>query len=117
MKQLFTLFSLMFSLATLAQNAPARITGTVVDGSAKTLESATIALLSAKDSSTVKFAVATKTGQFIFEQVAPGNYLVMVSAVGHIKGFSELIRIDASTGEVKTKTIELIRNQKPWERW
>lgn len=112
MKQLFTLILALVSLVTFSQNTPSRISGTVVDGSAKTLESATIALVRAKDSSTVKFAVANKTGQFVFDQVAPGTYMVMVSAVGHIKGFSELIEVNGTTAEVKIKTIELIPQSK-----
>ena len=112
MKQIFTLVLALASLATFAQNTPARISGTVVDGSAKTLESATIALVRAKDTSTVKFAVASKTGQFLFDQVSPGTYRVMVSAVGHSKGYSDLIEITASSSEVKINTIELVPQSK-----
>ncbi len=112
MKQLFTLILALVSLATFSQTTPSRISGTVVDGSAKTLESATIALIRAQDSSTVKFAVASKTGQFVFDQVAPGTYMVMVSAVGHIKGFSELIEVNGTSAEIKIKTIELIPQSK-----
>ena len=113
MKQLFSLLiALVFSLAGLAQSPAARITGLVVDGSSKTLESATIALLNARDSSTIKFALASKTGQFTFEHVGLGNYIVSVSAVGHIKGFSELIEVKAGSSEIKLKTIELIPQSK-----
>lgn len=84
-----------------------KITGTVVDGNTKTIESATITLLKAADSAIVKMSVADKTGKFEFEHVAHGRYLVSISAVGHEKGFSELIDINASNLVVALKTIEL----------
>src|SRR5512138_674474 len=100
MKQFFTLTALVFSLfnakaQTSYQQSGSRIIGTVVDGSQKTIESATITLLRAQDSLPVKYSVATKNGQFTFENITKGNYLVSVSVVGHQKGFSELIKLTA----------------------
>ncbi|RYG52862.1 MAG: carboxypeptidase regulatory-like domain-containing protein, partial [Chitinophagaceae bacterium] len=73
-------------LASYAQTKKGRISGTVIDGSIKTVESATITLLRAKDSSVVKMSVADKTGKYEFENVPEGRYLVSISAVGHSKG-------------------------------
>ena len=66
------------------------ITGTVVDGNTRTIESATIALQRSKDSTVTKMSVADKTGKFEFDNIPAGGYFVTISAVGHDKGFSEV---------------------------
>lgn len=83
-----------------------KITGTVIDGSTKTIESATITLLRAKDSSVVKMSVADKAGKYQFEAVPEGKYMVSISAVGHNKGFSETVDINSANAVVTLKTIE-----------
>lgn len=85
-----------------------RITGTVIDGNTKTIESATITLLRAADSVVAKMSVADKAGRFEFENVAHGKYIVSISAIGHEKGFSDLIDINPSNLVVTLKTIELV---------
>ncbi len=111
MKKLITLFVLAFTAFSFTANAqakPGKISGTVIDGNTKTIESATITLLRSKDSSVAKMSVADKTGKFVFESVAEGKYFVSITAVGHEKGLSEPIEITATNPEVTIKTIELI---------
>lgn len=113
MKHIFVFFLLIaISLAGVAQTQTSRISGTVIDGSQKTIESATIALLRSKDSSTVKFTAADKNGKFNFENIGNGKYLVSISAVGHQKGFSEIFEISEAGKIVELKTIELIPQSK-----
>ncbi len=109
MKQFFTLLTALTILSFTSQAQKAgKVSGTVVDGSQKTIEAATISLLKANDSSTVKFTVATKEGGFRFDEVAEGAYLVSITAVGHQKGFSPRFEITAEKPQVKLATIELI---------
>ncbi|HSU29466.1 MAG TPA: TonB-dependent receptor [Chitinophagaceae bacterium] len=111
MKKLLTLLILAlaaFGTVANAQVKPGKINGTVIDGNTKTIESATITLLRAKDSSVAKMSVADKTGKFSFESVAEGKYFVSITAVGHMKGFSETIEITAANPAITLKTIELI---------
>lgn len=89
-------------------NSHGKITGTVIDGSQKTVESATIALLRAKDSSTVKFSVANKDGQFAFENIPDGKFLVLVTAVGHQKVYSDQFELSAANQQVQLKTLDLV---------
>jgi len=84
-----------------------RITGTVVDGNTKTIESATIALQRSKDSTVAKMSVADKTGRFEFDNIPAGVYFVSVAAVGHNKGFSDVFEINESNQNIVLKTIEL----------
>ena len=110
MKKHLTLLALLviFSVIGHAQIKNGKVTGKVIDGNTKTLESATITLLRAKDSSVAKISVANKEGSFVFENVTDGEYVVAVSAVGHSKGYSETFGINASTSSVVLKTIELV---------
>jgi iron complex outermembrane recepter protein len=112
MKQIFTLLFLIGAFISQAQKGKARITGTVVDGSQKTIESATIALLKAKDSSTVKFSLADKEGIFVFDEVADGSYIVSISVVGHEKGFSPIVEVTQSNQDIQLKPIQLVAASK-----
>ena len=85
-----------------------KITGKVIDGNTRTIESASIALMKLADSSTVKMSVADKTGKFEFESIKEGKYVIMVSAVGHQKAFSEIFEINSTNNSIALKTIELV---------
>jgi iron complex outermembrane recepter protein len=110
MRKILTLLTvaLTLSIVSLAQLKNGRVAGKVIDGNTKTIESATITLIRAKDSSVAKISVANKEGNFVFENVAEGNYMVSISAVGHAKGFSEKFEINSTNSSVTLKTIELI---------
>src|SRR5688500_17095459 len=87
---LFLSFLLCLSVA-IAQNK-VKVSGTIsTDG--KPVEKATVSLLRAKDSVTMKLAVTTKNGEFSFEQVPDGKHLVSVTAVGHQKAFSGIFEL------------------------
>lgn len=115
MRKILTLLTVAFTTLSFASNAQlnnGRISGTVIDGSTKTIESATITLLRAKDSSVVKMSVADKTGKYQFDAVPEGQYMVSISAVGHNKGFSETFNISSANAVVTLKTIELVPQAK-----
>jgi hypothetical protein len=118
MRKIMTVLTIAFttlSFVSFAQVKTGRVSGTVVDGSAKTIESATITLLRAKDSSMAKMSVADRTGKFVFESINEGKYLVSITAVGHQKGYSEAFEISSATTSVVLKTIELIPQAKSIE--
>jgi len=96
------------SFVSQAQLKNGKISGTVIDGNTKTIESATITLQRAKDSSVVKMSAADKTGHFEFTGVGEGTYFVSISAVGHQKGFSPTIDINSASQVITLKTIELV---------
>ena len=78
----------------------------------KAAEGATISLLRGKDSGIAKLSVANKEGNFLFDKVAPGKYLVSVTAVGHQKNYSKVFSVDAEHQEIQLPTINLIASQK-----
>ena len=65
----------VLALTTLIINgySQGRVEGSVIDGTSKTIASATISLLNAVDSSTVKMGVAEKEGTFSFEGISYGS--------------------------------------------
>ena len=77
MRKLFTLLTLALTISLVSHaQTKGKITGTVIDGNTKTIESATITLLNAKDSSVAKMSVADKSGTYRFESVDNGKYLL-----------------------------------------
>ncbi|HSU50779.1 MAG TPA: TonB-dependent receptor [Segetibacter sp.] len=115
MKKLLPLLILLFSIISLSsfsQQVRGRINGTVIDGDTKTIESANITLLKAKDSSLVKISTSNKTGKFSFENIVPGKYLVSISAVAHVTGYSEIVSITKDDTVITLKTIELVPGSK-----
>jgi iron complex outermembrane recepter protein len=108
-KLLFLLTALTtLSFVSYAQLKGGKVSGTVIDGNTKTIESATITLLRAKDSSVAKISVADKTGKYNFEGIADGQYFVSITAVGHQKGYSEAFEVNAASANITLKTIELV---------
>ncbi|MEQ1676928.1 MAG: TonB-dependent receptor, partial [Chitinophagaceae bacterium] len=105
---LLTIALTTLSFVSQAQLKTGKINGTVIDGNTKTIESATITLVRAKDSSVAKMSVADKSGNYSFEGVTEGTYFVSISAVGHEKGFSPSFSITTDNPVVSLKTIELI---------
>src|SRR6187200_306604 len=95
MRKFLTLLTAIIALSftSQAQKTSGKVSGQVIDGNTKTVEAATITLLRAKDSSVAKISAANKDGNFAFENVADGKYLVSITAVGHTKGFSEIFEI------------------------
>src|SRR5258705_5106452 len=109
MRKLAILLTILtLSIVSHAQKGSGKITGSVIDGNTKTVESATITLLRIKDSSVAKMSVADKTGKFVFDGVAEGRYIVSISAVGHTKGFSEAFEINEANSSITLKTVELV---------
>jgi len=110
MRNFLTLFIAIITLSfsSQAQKSTGKVTGQVIDGNTKTIESTTISLLRAKDSSVAKISVANKDGNFVFENVGEGKYFVSITAVGHSKGFSESFEITPTNTNVTLKTIELV---------
>jgi outer membrane receptor protein involved in Fe transport len=108
MKKLFTLLVLAStSLCATAQNG-GKISGSIKDGgNQKIIDAASIALLKASDSSLIKTSVTDKQGNFIFENVVDGKYLVAASSVGHSKVFSHPLQISAENQDISTGVLQL----------
>jgi len=116
MRKILTMlaFSFCISLVSQAQAKTGKVSGAIKDGGQKTMESATIMLLNASDSSVVKLTIADKEGKYQFEGIKEGRYLISVSAVGHAKEFSEVFTV-LPESVFSVKTIELVPQAKALE--
>ncbi|HEX2535917.1 MAG TPA: outer membrane beta-barrel family protein [Chitinophagaceae bacterium] len=84
MKRLFLFAFFLFAVQCLhAQKAPGTVRGTLKDSaSASGLHDATVSVLTVKDSSLVSFTLSSNSGYFEIKNLAPGEYLLMVSYQG-----------------------------------
>jgi len=88
---------------------PGKITGSIKDGgNQKIIDAANISLLKAKDSSLVKLSVTDKDGNFVFDQVKDGVYLLMASSIGHAKTYSNLVSISAENPIASAGVLQLV---------
>jgi iron complex outermembrane receptor protein len=77
-----TLLTLLFLLAAGVANAQ-QIAGRITDKQQKSLSGSAIAILRAKDSAIVKLATSDKDGNFVFQDIKAGRYLLRISHVGY----------------------------------
>ena len=89
---LLTAFVLLFSLPGFAQST-GKVAGAARDTKGQPIESASITLLNAKDSSRLKVTATDKTGQFAFDHIPTGKYLVGVSSVGFASRYSTVFTL------------------------
>jgi hypothetical protein len=113
MKQFFSLLAAMgIAIGSYAQSG-GKITGTIQDGgNQKIIDAASVSLLKAKDSALVKVAVADKDGNFSFESVKEGTYLVLATSVGHSKTYSKTVSISAGNLSAAVGVLQLVPGEK-----
>src|SRR5258706_16115507 len=114
MRKIFTVLAFFLSMVTFvhAQVKTGKITGSIKDGPQKNLQYATITLLRAKDSSSVKFSVSNKEGNFEFVNIKEGKYLVSVTLVGYEKSLSPSFKINEANSEINLGTFVLNESAK-----
>src|SRR5687768_14662302 len=89
MRRLFLLFFALIAINATAQNY-------FVSGTVRASENmaATVSLLQAADSATVKTTLTAKEGIFSFSNINPGKYFVAITAAGYQKLYSALFTIN-----------------------
>ncbi|GLR16446.1 TonB-dependent receptor domain-containing protein [Portibacter lacus] len=104
MKNYFLLlFSILISLQVNAQQAT--IKGSIVDSENKAQEFANVLLLNPADSSLIKGVVSNFDGNYEFEKVAYGDYLVSTSLIGFNDAYSPIIKVNAPVVTVASLTL------------
>lgn len=92
---LLIIITLIMSNLTYAQST-AKLTGSIKDGGIqKIIDAASISLLRAKDSSLVKIGLTDKNGDFNFENIPAGKYIIMATSIGHLKVYSKAVVFNA----------------------
>ncbi len=109
MKKLFSLLAATaIGMSSFAQSG-GKISGSIKDGgNQKVIDAATISLLKSKDSSLVKAAVTDKDGNFIFENLKDGKYLLLATSTGHSKSYSNAIEISPANTSVAAGVLQLV---------
>ncbi|MFN5134519.1 MAG: carboxypeptidase regulatory-like domain-containing protein, partial [Chitinophagaceae bacterium] len=98
MKKLATLLSAVFLLLSLSSFADksSTISGTVKDENQQPIAGATVSLYRAKDTVLVKAAFANNNGEYSFESVKNGSYIIAVTSSGRKKTFSQKFEFNGS---------------------
>jgi iron complex outermembrane receptor protein len=90
-------YSVAGSIPIFGQTTVSRIQGAIANESKAPLSRSTVMLLQAKDSSLVKTTIADGAGEFFFENVKPGEYIIKVSYVGFRSLYSPVFNYKAIT--------------------
>ena len=83
-----------------------KITGFVKDQSGNAVSFANVLLLKTKDSTLVKGAITSETGQYDIENVAKGQYLIAAQQIGYQKVFSKTFEITENTPAVQMPILQ-----------
>jgi outer membrane receptor protein involved in Fe transport len=103
---------MVFATAAFAQGKIGKVSGSIQSTDGKALESITVSLLRSKDSAIAKTSITNKQGEFEFDKISEGKYIVAVSAVGYQNHFSQAIEITASNPVFKIQSISLATAEK-----
>ena len=91
---LFLVFTWCLCLSIAAQTLNGRISGTIKNEQANSLEGATVMLMLAKDTSLQKTIAANNAGVFAFDKLMNNTYLIIVSYTGYEKHISKPVTVD-----------------------
>src|SRR5258708_27000767 len=108
MRILTTLLILqIFVPAAFGQETSGKISGRVEDASGKPMDAVSVSLLKKADSATTKLAITDKSGQFKFENIATGKYILSVTHIGYANWYSQPLEITTSKPSISVNTISL----------
>lgn len=110
----FSLFYFVPIFETTAQNlsSSGKIKGRVTDLQQKPVFYATVSLLRAADSTLINRSLSTANGEFIFENLSSGIYLVAVDYIGYKKSRSKPITLERPNRIIDLDNINLIAEAK-----
>jgi iron complex outermembrane recepter protein len=106
------LTALLLTSVLYAQNKPGKISGSIFNSDTKPIESATVQLLNTSSKGLVKTALTDKAGNFAFENIAAGKYIVSIAAVGFAKKMSDTFFITAANPVVTVTPLTLAPQSK-----
>jgi len=102
-------FIMLFSTV-FAQSLKGKITGEVKESTNKPLPFATVLLLHAKDSTLAKGAISSESGNYEFDNVALGRYLISATMVGYQKAFSAIFELNEGQAPLTIPSLLVAEN-------
>lgn len=116
-----TLLTLLLCLPAQLLFAQYRIEGTIHNKGSEALKSASVLLLTQKDSTLVKGTMTDEQGKFLFDNISPASYLLHLSALGFRTEIQELtisnnkdIGVNIMQVEAKALNEVVVRSVKPY---
>lgn len=95
-----------------AKLSGSKITGAVIDEQQKSLDYATISLLKAKDSTLVKTSLTDLSGNYSFDNITTGDYLISATMVGYKKAYSKPFNLSETNSIIRVDEIRLTTESK-----
>lgn len=106
MKKITVLLTILtLAIQVMAQNS-GRLSGNLSYGG-KAIESASVSLLKAQDSSLVKAAISDKIGDFVFENIPFGNYLLTINSIGYQRFYSAPLSLNQNNPAIALGRLSL----------
>ncbi len=105
--KIMPVFIFLFLLFHLNGEAQSKIHGTVTGDNGQPLQNANVLLLNAKDSSLVKGIITPQAGNFSFEHITIGNYLITSSYTGLRQVYTPVIAVTGNQDDVAIGNIHL----------
>ncbi|GAB4015054.1 outer membrane beta-barrel family protein [Spirosoma migulaei] len=105
MKTLYLFFALFITYLPTVSIAQTTLSGSVHTLHNQPLSFATVALLNARDSTLVKGAISLETGVYTFDNVRPGQYRLVASAVGYVTNRSAVVLVGTSAVALPDMTL------------
>lgn len=112
---LLVITALLSAIVLPAQNKSGKISGNIISPEKHPVEAAAIQLLKTDSKALVKTALTDKAGNFSFEKIADGKYLISISALGFEKKISGPVEISVAKPDVAVPAIELSSQPKAME--
>jgi outer membrane receptor protein involved in Fe transport len=109
MRKSITLIAVFLGTVLFATAQSGRVSGAIKDVNQKSIDGATVSLLRAKDSALVKLGVSNKQGDFEFEKIGDGHYLVSITAVGLAKSYGQPFELSSVNNHVDLGIFELTK--------
>jgi len=107
--QLFLLLFLSTTFAMAQNSGPsAAVSGQLLDENGKPMDFATVSLLKAQDSTVVKGTLSNESGNYNFDHINSGTYIIKASVVGYAKAISNVFTI---TGNSLNFTVPALKLQ------
>src|SRR5688572_22295891 len=107
---LLPFFLFIFCTGSIAKTpSSSTVSGNVKEANGEAAQFANVILMHAKDSSIVKGAYSSESGNFSIENVMPGEYLVLISQLGH-KFYTKPFTVKEGDTEMNIGTISLPEN-------
>lgn len=109
---LLLILPIAFRLSAAQTPVSGKISGTIKDNTGAAMEFTTTMLLSTQDSSLVKGAITDEGGNFSFEQIGEGTYLIAATQVGFEKMYTAPFTISKTQTDLTLPTLIMIEDVK-----